>query len=120
MNLADRQWPFTRTSFLICAALLIWLATFTCAYVLAALGCALAFDGVRFAGFRIVPLITTVMILAAAATTFVLMRRALAKQDERPLAQFVRFVCIATGVLASLAFLLLWLPPLFLRQAACT
>ena len=119
MKLADRHWPFTRTSFLICAALLIWLATFTCAYVLAALGCALAFDDARFVGFRVVPLITTMMIAGAAATTYALMRRALAKQEERPLAQFIRFVCIGTGVLALVAFVLLWLPPLFLRQAAC-
>lgn len=119
MKPTEREWPFARTSFLLCAALLIWLATFTCAYVLAALGCALTFDDARVLGFRVVPFATTLMILAAAFATVILVRRANAKRDERPLAQFIRFVCVATGALALMGFLLLWLPPLFLRQAAC-
>ena len=120
MSAANRQWPFTRTTLLISGALLIWLATFTCVYVLAALGCALTFDDVRVLGFRIVPLVSTLMIAGASAAAFALMRRALAKREGSPLAQFIRFVCIATGGLAFVSLLLLWLPPLFLRQAACT
>lgn len=105
------QRRFTSTTFLLTGALLVWLADFAFVYIFAAVACAKGFADV-------VPAVTTVASLCAGAVTAWLLHRGhraqqAATNDEH--SRFIAFVTLATSVLALVALMLLFLPPLLVR-----
>jgi hypothetical protein len=105
------QQRFARTTFFIMGALLIWLATFVCVYVFAALACARGFAHLQVGGLLIVPFVTiTGTFLAAIANlSLLLVLRKLTRDESDEHAGFLRFVALASTVivLVSLAWLAL-------------
>ena len=105
------QRRFTSTTLLITGALLVWLADFAFVYVFGAVACARGFS-------HLVPAVTTVASLSAAAMTVWLLRRGyrahrVSAIDEH--SRFIAFVTFATSVIALVAFVLLLLPPLLIK-----
>lgn len=110
-----REYRFTPTTLFIVGALLVWLANFVIVYVFAALACARGFAAIRLIGVPIVPAVTTVSLLAAAAATIVLLRKGAIKARDAAQSEhsrFIGFVALMTSVLAIIALALLALPPL--------
>ena len=106
---------FTSTTFYIWSGLLIWMANFAFVYVFAALACARGFADVRLFGFGVVPLTTVVSCTLAAVATGAVMwlarQRIQKNARENEHSNFIRFVVMATGLLALIAMLYVLLPP---------
>ena len=104
--------PFAKTTLVITGGLLIWLTTFVCVYVFAALACARGFAHLQVAGVRIVPLVTVIATLLAAGATVSLLlvcpRYTRGGSNEH--AGFLRFVALASSAIALVGFVWLALP----------
>lgn len=112
---------FAPTTFFIWGGLLVYALDFLFVYIFAALACAKRFAEARWLGMPLVPLVTTIAgLLAAAAVGFVMwtaVRRNRAEPDADEQTRFIRFLAIAGGGLALVALLWLSLPPLLLANA---
>ena len=118
MSAIPERHRFTATTVSIWSSLLIWMATFVVVYVFAALACARRFADVRLLGIGIVPFVTTLCLAVAALATGWLMhrtwRRMRAETDGET--NFLRFIVLATGVLALIGLTYLALPSLLLAS----
>ena len=109
---------FTRVTLVIMGSLLAWLACFTAIYVLGALACARGLAATRIAGFGVIGLMTTVLVLATAA--FTLWQIAAAARHRRSAAhndRFSGFLARSLGGLVMLGVVLLSLPATIVRPA---
>jgi hypothetical protein len=108
------QHRFGSTTFLITGGLLIWMADFVFVYVFVAIACARGFADVVILSWPLVPVVTSVASLAAAAFTFWLLLRGYREKQRAAAdapARFFGFVTFATSGFALVALALLALPP---------
>lgn len=114
MSTSSRQHRFSRTAFLIWSALLIWIATFLIAYVVAALACAHQFADRHLLGIGLVPAVTVLCSLLATLALAYVVGRALQRRHTDASTSFICFVVVATGAVALIGVLYVVLPPLLL------
>lgn len=115
------QHRFTPTTLLITGGLLVWMATFTFLYVLAALACARGFDDVTIVGLPLIPSVSVVTSLLAAAVNVGLVRYGRRSHKQASLdehSRFIGFVTLATSAIGLVALVMLALPPLLVQACA--
>ena len=115
------QHRFTPTSMLLAGGLLVWMATFTFLYVFAALACARGFAHVQVAGLPLIPSVSIVTSLIAAAINAQLVRYGWRSHKQATLdehSRFIGFVTLATSALGLVALVMLVLPPLVVQPCA--
>jgi uncharacterized membrane protein len=116
MSATPERHRFTPTTIFIWSSLLIWMTSFVLVYVFAALACARQFADVRVMGVGIVPFTTALCLAVAALATGWLMHRAWRRLRAQTDAEssFLRFIVLATGVLALIGLTYLALPSMLL------
>jgi hypothetical protein len=109
---------FTQVTFLVMGTLLVWLACFTAIYVLGAVACARDFAQLRIAGLGIPGVVSTLLVLAAAAFTAWRVQCALRQRQRGDQnAKFTQFLALSLGTLVLVGLGLLTLPALLVRPA---
>ena len=107
MNAHPSASSFTRVTFLLSGALLIWALDFLICYAFAALACARGFADARVFGLPIVGAVVGFTTLLAAAAVSALLVRALHRDGDAVASMntrgFIACVTVAVGVLALIA-----------------
>lgn len=117
------QHRFTPTFMLLAGGLLVWIAAFTFLYVFAALACARGFADVRVAGLPLIPSVSVVTTVVAAAVNVQLARYGWRSHKQATLdehSRFIGFVTLATSAIGLVALVMLVLPPLLVQACART
>ena len=116
-----QQHRFTPTSMLLAGGLLVWMATFTFLYVFAALACARGFAHVQVVGLPLIPSVSIVTSVIAAAVNAGLVVYGWRSHKQGSLdehSRFIGFVALATSAIALVALVMLVLPSLVVQPCA--